>query len=156
MLTMSWLESPIAERGGPRERVRAAQQEEQWGLSKTYLKEMPYWETASYPDFHTSVTSQAFVAWSLHERKAETAFPPTEQILISNVSSMFVIVSRRLEACEMGAREGGVNYEDNFCGCAGRRTRTTRRYSRRLDMKTYLRGPSIEELLETSCPKGSN
>lgn len=57
-------------------------------MKATYLKEMPYCETASYPDFQTSVTSQAFVAWSLQDRNAETAFPPTEQILISNGSSI--------------------------------------------------------------------
>jgi hypothetical protein len=32
------------------------------GRRNAYLKDMPYCETASYPDFHTSVTSQAFVA----------------------------------------------------------------------------------------------
>ena len=42
-----------------------------------YLNEMPYWATLSYPDFQTSVTSQAFVAWSRHDKNAETAFPPT-------------------------------------------------------------------------------
>lgn len=44
---------------------------------KLYLKEMPYCATLSYPDFHTSVTSQALVACNRQERKAETAFPPT-------------------------------------------------------------------------------
>src|SRR5580704_17180879 len=44
----------------------------------THLIEMPYWATVSKPAFHTSVTSQAFVACRRHERKAETAFPPTE------------------------------------------------------------------------------
>lgn len=44
---------------------------------RAYLKEMPYWATLSKPDFHTRVTSQALVAWRRHERKAETAFPPT-------------------------------------------------------------------------------
>ena len=42
-----------------------------------HLNEMPYCETASYPDFHTKVTSQAFVAWSLHDKNAEMALPPT-------------------------------------------------------------------------------
>ena len=27
-----------------------------------YLKDIPYWATASYPDFQTNVTSQALVA----------------------------------------------------------------------------------------------
>lgn len=45
------------------------------------LKEMPYCDTASKPLFHTSVTSQAFVAESRHERKAETALPPTAHTL---------------------------------------------------------------------------
>lgn len=43
----------------------------------TDLKDMPYCETASYPDFHTNVTSQALVAWSRHERNAEIGLPPT-------------------------------------------------------------------------------
>jgi hypothetical protein len=46
-------------------------------MGAAYLKEMPYWATLSYPDFHTSVTSQAFVACSRHDKKAETALPPT-------------------------------------------------------------------------------
>jgi hypothetical protein len=29
------------------------------------------------------VTSQALVAWSLHDKKAETGLPPTEQMRIS-------------------------------------------------------------------------
>lgn len=44
---------------------------------------MPYCDTESNPDFHTSVTSQAFVACSLQERKADTAFPPTTEHDIS-------------------------------------------------------------------------
>lgn len=43
----------------------------------TYLNDIPYWATLSKPDFQTRVTSQAFVAWRRHERKAETALPPT-------------------------------------------------------------------------------
>jgi len=54
----------------------------------THLKEMPYWATWSKPDFHTRVTSQALVAWSRHDRKADTAFPPTEATFISSKSSM--------------------------------------------------------------------
>jgi hypothetical protein len=38
---------------------------------------MPYWATLSYPDFHTRVTSQAFVACNRHDKKADTALPPT-------------------------------------------------------------------------------
>jgi hypothetical protein len=38
---------------------------------------MPYWATASYPDFHTKVTSHAFVACNRHDKNADTAFPPT-------------------------------------------------------------------------------
>ncbi len=45
-----------------------------------YLNVMPYCETCSNPDFHTSVTSQALVAWSLQDRNAETELPPTDNI----------------------------------------------------------------------------
>ena len=45
---------------------------------KAYLNEMPYCDTDSNPDFQTSVTSQALVACSLHDKNAETEFPPTE------------------------------------------------------------------------------
>lgn len=48
-----------------------------------YLKETPYCATVSYPDFHTSVTSQELVAWSLQERNAETALPPTIRAFVS-------------------------------------------------------------------------
>lgn len=45
-----------------------------------YLNEMPYWATLSKPLFQTRVTSQAFVACSRQERKAETALPPTRTV----------------------------------------------------------------------------
>lgn len=48
----------------------------------SYLKETPYWATASNPDFQTSVTSHEVVAWSLQERKAEIALLPTTQARI--------------------------------------------------------------------------
>jgi hypothetical protein len=44
---------------------------------ETYRNEMPYWCTCSKPFFHTSVTSQAWVADRRHDKKAETALPPT-------------------------------------------------------------------------------
>jgi len=49
----------------------------------TYRNEIPYCETVSKLDFQTSVTSQALVADNLHDRKAETALPPT---VLTNVS----------------------------------------------------------------------
>ena len=84
---MSRLESLIAENGGP-EGVAVSIEDattESWIVDRrdTYLNEMPYWATCSKPDFQTRVTSQALVAWSLHDRKAETGFPPTEQTFIS-------------------------------------------------------------------------
>lgn len=48
-----------------------------------HRNEMPYCDTASKPDFQTSVTSQALVACNLQERKAETAFPPTARNRVS-------------------------------------------------------------------------
>lgn len=48
-----------------------------------YLNVIPYCATDSKPDFHTSVTSHAFVAWRRQERKADTALPPTIQNLFS-------------------------------------------------------------------------
>ena len=57
--------------------------------SKPYLKDIPYCDTCSYPVFHTRVTSQAFVAWSLQDKKAETGFPPTVTTFISSLSSIF-------------------------------------------------------------------
>ncbi len=55
----------------------------------TYWKDIPYCETVSNPDFHTRVTSQALVAWSLQERKAETALPPTIQSPVRSESAVF-------------------------------------------------------------------
>lgn len=49
--------------------------------------------------------------------------------------------------------EGAAKYEDNFLECAGGRLRRDRSNARRLDMQTYLRESSIEELLVPSCPK---
>ena len=54
----------------------------------TYRIEMPYCDTCSKPDFHTNVTSHAFVACNLQDKKAETALPPTAHTDISGVSSV--------------------------------------------------------------------
>ena len=43
---------------------------------------MPYCETWSKPPFQTKVTSQAFVACSLHERNAETYHDHSSQFLL--------------------------------------------------------------------------
>jgi len=54
---------------------------------RSYLNDMPYCDTASKPLFQTSVTSQALVAESRQERKAETALPPTEHTRCVSASS---------------------------------------------------------------------
>lgn len=51
------------------------------GAHGMYLIVIPYCATFSKSCFHTSVTSQALVAWSRHDRKAETALPPTNKML---------------------------------------------------------------------------
>lgn len=48
-----------------------------------HLNESPYCATDSNPFFQTRVTSQAFVAESLHDKKAETELPPTAMTLVS-------------------------------------------------------------------------
>ena len=48
-----------------------------------HLNDMPYCDTASKPDFQTSVTSQALVAWSRQDRNADTALPPTMRYLLA-------------------------------------------------------------------------
>lgn len=63
---------------------------------------MPYWETCSNPDFHTSVTSQALVAWSRQDRKADTGFPPTEITFIS--SQLAMVGGRRVERKQRARR----------------------------------------------------
>jgi hypothetical protein len=54
----------------------------QWTES-TYLNEMPYWATLSNPFFHTSVTSQALVACSRHDKNADVPLPPTVDCEVS-------------------------------------------------------------------------
>ena len=97
---MTGLEPLVAEDTGSRDHklgVETTVGEEP--LSRgSYFMEMPYWDTCSYPDFQTSVTSQALVAWSRHERKAETAFPPTEHTLISSLSSVAPAIVTALNA----------------------------------------------------------
>ena len=66
--------------------VRRDHHEEVYSDIRTHLKEMPYCATASKPDFQTSVTSQALVADNRHDRKAETALPPTVATLVSMAS----------------------------------------------------------------------
>jgi hypothetical protein len=61
----------------------------------TDLNEMPYCDTFSKPDFQTSVTSQALVACRRHDRKADTAFPPTEHTLTVRSSSISDILRAR-------------------------------------------------------------
>ena len=56
-------------------------------MLRSYLNDMPYCDTASKPLFQTSVTSQALVAESRQERKAETALPPTEHTRWVSASS---------------------------------------------------------------------
>lgn len=98
--TMTGLEPLVAEDTGPRDQMLGAETTERGGPQPrgSYFMEMPYWDTCSYPDFHTSVTSQALVAWSRHERKAETAFPPTEHTLISSLSSVVSAIVTALSA----------------------------------------------------------
>lgn len=67
---------------------------------ETYLKDIPYCDTWSKPVFHTSVTSQAFVAWSRHDKKAETGFPPTTITFISSSSDMSGCAGE--DACKAG------------------------------------------------------
>ena len=55
------------------------------------MNEIPYWCTASNPDFHTNVTSQAFVAWSLQDKKADTALPPTTHTFIRGLASILTV-----------------------------------------------------------------
>ena len=55
------------------------------------MKEIPYCDTDSKPDFQTRVTSHAFVACNLHERKADTALPPTVNRRVSNASSREIV-----------------------------------------------------------------
>ena len=55
---------------------------------RTYLKDIPYWATCGKLAFQTRVTSQALVACNRHDRKAETALPPTKQYRLS--SRLFV------------------------------------------------------------------
>ena len=82
MFTIARFESLISKSFGPgRHSCQSL-----WELCKldsqtvsTYLNDMPYCATAWKFAFHTKVTSQAFVACSLHDKKAETALPPTMQ-----------------------------------------------------------------------------
>lgn len=60
------------------------------------MKDMPYCATCSKPDFHTRVTSQALVACSLQERKADTGLPPTKHICISSEAAMINAGEQRL------------------------------------------------------------
>lgn len=76
-----------------------------------YLKETPYCETASKPLFHTSVTSQALVADRRHDRKAETALPPTIRqwfvsLLCLRLLLLFMVVMR--DARDGGRGRGGA------------------------------------------------
>ena len=58
---MTWFESLIAKKFRPEPYVKRLQAHNP-SDDHTYLNEMPYCETVSKPDFHTNVTSQAFVA----------------------------------------------------------------------------------------------
>lgn len=76
-------------------------------VAGSYRNDIPYCDTESNPDFQTSVTSHAFVACSLHERKAETAFPPTIEL---DVSLLLLVQHLPHQAAECG-REGGWSDE---------------------------------------------
>ena len=83
-LAMARLEALIAKEFGPVTSIRLpvlCMGGDGKGIA--YLNEIPYCETESNPDFQTNVTSQALVACSRHERKADTALPPTTQYLLA-------------------------------------------------------------------------
>ena len=75
---------------------------------------MPYCETASKPDFHTSVTSQAFVACRRQERKAETALPPTRarrqqnSALVPGLASIARETSEAVGTCCLKLQDDGA------------------------------------------------
>jgi hypothetical protein len=106
----------------------------------TYLKEMPYCETASYPDFHTKVTSHALVAWSLQDRKAETAFPPT---------MMYVSIGGAIKAEPQGGQDAlklGEKEVSLPCGW-GRRCLT--------DLRVYEGAVDLDPWCASMWPKKS-
>lgn len=55
---------------------------------------MPYCETASNPDFQTSVTSQALVACNLQDKKAETALPPTMKNRLFSLGGRCIAINK--------------------------------------------------------------
>jgi len=67
-----------------------------------YLNEMPYCDTVSKPLFQTSVTSQALVAERRHDKKAETALPPTAHTFCVSFSSSMADDEMNEEACVEG------------------------------------------------------
>lgn len=95
-----------------------------WG-EISYLNEMPYCDTVSKPLFQTSVTSQALVAERRHDRKAETALPPTAHTFCVSESSM-ADDEMNEEACVEGNGMKSVATPDEAsgrprCGTFGRR-----------------------------------
>ena len=91
----------------------------------SYLNEMPYCDTVSKPLFQTSVTSQALVAERRHDRKAETALPPTAHTFCVSESSMADDEMNK-EACVEGNGMKSVATPDEAsgtlrCGTFGRR-----------------------------------
>lgn len=102
--------------------LRPGNEESNWELS-TYLKEIPYCATCSKPVFHTRVTSQAFVAWSRHDKKAETEFPPTVTTfissLLSDMSGLRVFENRKRSSCHP-KENNQAGKKKNECGGDGR------------------------------------
>lgn len=80
----------------------------------TYLNDTPYWLTASYPLFHTSVTSQALVADKRQDKKAETALPPTTSTrVVSLLIRLLLYISAAREEGEGASRgDAGVMMEE--------------------------------------------
>jgi hypothetical protein len=82
----------------------------------TYLNEMPYCDTISKPLFQTRVTSQALVAERRHERKAETALPPTAHTFCVSFSSSMADDEVNEEACVKGNGMKGFATLDEASG----------------------------------------
>ena len=74
---MTWFEPFVAEELGSVQNQSQYNFQDHQTMRSAYRNEMPYCDTASKPDFQTKVTSQALVAWSRQDKKAETALPPT-------------------------------------------------------------------------------
>lgn len=100
------------------------------------------------------MTSQAFVAWRRHDKKAETEFPPTVTTfissLLSDMSGLRVFVNRKRSSCP---QKNNQSRKKNECGVDGRVSQAKVLSGLGSGKKKLDEGRAVKEIIACVCGK---